>query len=219
MLGAILFDFDGVILESVDLKARAFRRLFRSHPHFQDGIVRLHLENGGMSRYQKFRLIYEEMLHLPLSEVEMARLDQQYSAIVLEEIDDCPYVLGARDFVERRAGEYPLFIVSGTPEAELRAIVTRRGLAPFFVGVYGSPSSKSVLLERILQQIGHPPENLLFIGDALQDYHAAREVGVSFIGRVPKGAHNPFPASAAVALVGDLSELEAGWPEIREGFA
>lgn len=213
MLAAIVFDFDGVILESVEIKARAFQRLFAGYPEHQERIARLHLENGGMSRYEKFQRIYTDFLCRPLPEYEMVRLDREFGRIVAEEIETCPYVPGACDFLERRARECPLFVASGTPQGELRAIVERRGLAPLFHGVYGSPRSKAVLLQEILAHLGAKRETLIFIGDAPQDYHAAQEVGVRFIGRIPAGHANPFPAPA-FTLVQDLGELDLVWPEV-----
>ena len=58
VLSAVIFDFDGVIVESLDVKADAFRSLFADHPEHVDQIVRLHRENLGVSRYEKFRTIY-----------------------------------------------------------------------------------------------------------------------------------------------------------------
>ena len=52
---AIFFDFDGVILESVEVKGWAFGRLFENHPEHVDEIVAFHHANGGMSRFDKFR--------------------------------------------------------------------------------------------------------------------------------------------------------------------
>jgi beta-phosphoglucomutase-like phosphatase (HAD superfamily) len=50
MLRAIVFDFDGVILESADIKTNAFRALFASYPEHVDQIVDFHLRNAGVSR-------------------------------------------------------------------------------------------------------------------------------------------------------------------------
>jgi beta-phosphoglucomutase-like phosphatase (HAD superfamily) len=55
MIETIIFDFDGVILESVTVKTEAFRELFSSEPDCPDEIVEFHKRNGGMSRYDKFR--------------------------------------------------------------------------------------------------------------------------------------------------------------------
>ena len=58
MINSIIFDFDGVILESVSVKTAAFRQLFSFAPEHVDEIVQYHLDNGGMSRFDKFRYIY-----------------------------------------------------------------------------------------------------------------------------------------------------------------
>ncbi len=45
MIKAILFDFDGVILESMDIKTKAFSKLFTKYPEYVDQIVKLHKDN------------------------------------------------------------------------------------------------------------------------------------------------------------------------------
>jgi len=57
---AVFFDFDGVILESVDIKGWAFGKLFeKQHPEHVDEIVAFHHANNGMSRFEKFRNFYK----------------------------------------------------------------------------------------------------------------------------------------------------------------
>jgi len=58
MVKAIIFDFDGVILESVGVKKEAFRRLFQYYPEKVDEIVNYHMQQGGLSRYRKFQHIF-----------------------------------------------------------------------------------------------------------------------------------------------------------------
>ena len=54
MIKAIFFDFDGVILESVSIKGDVFQKLFADYPEHLAEILNYHLENGGVSRYDKF---------------------------------------------------------------------------------------------------------------------------------------------------------------------
>lgn len=217
MLAAIVFDFDGVILESVDTKTRAFQRLFAGYPEHQPSIVRLHLENAGMSRYEKFRRIYAEMLDLPLANDEMARLDRDFRVLVASEIERCPFVPGACQFLERQAGERPLFVASGTPERELRDIVRSRALDRYFAGVYGSPPPKDVLLDRIQREVRTGASSLLFVGDGRQDFEAAAAMGIRFVARVAPGTPNPFP-SGPLATVADLTGLQQMWPHVLSYF-
>lgn len=63
MINAILFDFDGVLVESVDVKTRAFADLFKDEEdEIVEKVVNYHLKNSGISRYDKFRYYYKEYL-------------------------------------------------------------------------------------------------------------------------------------------------------------
>jgi phosphoglycolate phosphatase len=198
---AIILDFDGVILESADVKTRAFGALFENLSG-QIGDIKKYLrENGGLSRYEKFRYIYEQFLGREISEDEMNRLDSQFSELVKDEIRRCPFVPGVVRFLERHSGECPLFIVSATPEPELVSIVRDRGLTGFFKGIYGAPASKSSLLQSIAQK-----SRAVFIGDSLHDYRAAADAGVRFIGRVADERESPF-AGLPVAVIQDFDHF------------
>ena len=188
------------------------RRLFADRPVHLDAIARYHTDNAGMSRYDKFRHFYDTMFQEPLSDAEMNRLDRAFGELVALEIDACPFVAGARAFLEARATELPLFVASGTPQPELRDIVERRGLGPLFAGVYGSPASKASHLRAIAERLQTTPAALLFVGDGRQDFEAAAEVGSRFIGRVPRGEAGVFPPGTVI--VGDLDELAGRWAEL-----
>jgi phosphoglycolate phosphatase-like HAD superfamily hydrolase len=131
--------------------------------------------------------------------------------MVFDEIRRCPFVPGVLGFIEKRARECPLFVVSATPESELISITTDRGLAHLFDGIYGSPALKSSILRSIQQRMGSPSDALLFIGDSLHDYHAATEAGTRFVGRFTGHGTSPF-AGLPVVLVKDFEELDNIWP-------
>ena len=136
---AILLDFDGVVVESVEIKTRAFRELFARYPEHLEEIVALHEANAGVSRYEKFRVIYRELLRQPCDETCMRQLGARFSSLVMEAVIRCPLVRGAQEFLEQFGARYALFLISGTPQNELREIVRRRELAAHFHEVYGAP--------------------------------------------------------------------------------
>ena len=125
---AIIFDFDGVIAESVEVKIEAFRRLFASYPEHLPKILEYHRINGGISRFVKFRYIYEHFLKKPLTEEESNRLGELFSRYALEEVIRAPLVAGVESFLQEYHTQLMLFIVSGTPEDEMRMIVDKRAL-------------------------------------------------------------------------------------------
>ena len=212
MLKAVVFDFDGVIVESVDIKTRAFRELFKGYPEHLDAIVKLHLDNAGMSRFEKFRIIYRDYLGQFIDEAELERLGRVFSRFVYREILDCPLVPGTFRFLQMCANQYKLFVASGTPQDEITDIAKQRELDRFFRGIYGSPKTKGEIICGILVANQLLPEEVVFIGDAMTDYWGAQEASVRFIGRVPRGESCPFPDEGVLAVVEDLCQLDMQWP-------
>lgn len=192
MISTIIFDFDGVLLESVSVKTDAFRRLFSFTPTYVDQIVQFHLDNGGMSRFDKFRYIYNNILHTNLSHEEFDLLSQRFSDLVEEAVATAPFVNGALDFLETVGRKYILYIVSATPEEELVRIVVKKDISRYFSGIFGSPQKKVDHIRQIVTTHGCSPKDVLFIGDAINDWQAARESGVRFIARVMPGDSDRF---------------------------
>ena len=210
-LEAIVLDFDGVVLESVEVKTRAFVELFDGRE--PDLVARIHLDNPGLTRFEKFRMISERLFG-SYDEGLAPDLDAGFSAIVRREMSSCAFVPGAPEFLRARAGRHRLFVASAAPQAELREIVEERGLAPFFERVHGAPRAKPEILAAILADASLAPDRAVFVGDAPGDQRAAEQVGIPFVGRTG-GADTPeLDADAALATVEDLSELDRRWEEI-----
>ena len=204
---AIVFDFDGVLVESVDVKTRAFASLYEPYGLEVVGkVVAWHLEHGGVSRHEKFRHFHRAFLDRPLPPEEEARLADRFSGLVEEAVIAAAWVPGAREFLDGWHARLPLYVASGTPEEELVRIIERRGMGHFFAGVAGAPRRKGDILRDFLGRSGVPPGRMLMVGDAMTDFEGAAEAGVSFLGVVPAGA-NPFPSS--VPALPDLQRFSA----------
>ena len=144
MIKAIIFDVDGVIIESADIKTLAFRRLFEQDypPDKVDKIIDYHLRNMGISRYIKFRYSFENILGKTLTGGKEKKLGERFSSIVVEEVLKAPLVPGVLNFLKNNLSRFPMFIASGTPQGELDYIIKERDLLSYFKEVCGSPRSK-----------------------------------------------------------------------------
>lgn len=193
---AIIFDFDGVIAESGKIKTQAFAELYRPYgDEIVAQVVQFHTQNGGMSRYRKFRHFQEHFLHKPpLTEAEEKALDIRFSELVVEAVIAAEAVPGAIELIQQQAEKIPLFVASGTPENELKVIIERRGLKPYFKEVRGSPALKKTIVAEILAKYALKPDTVLVIGDAIADYEGATANNTAFLGRIFPGDSNPFPA-------------------------
>ena len=69
----IFFDFDGVILDSVDCKTQAFENMYSKYGNdITKKVKKYHLDNGGVSRFEKFRFWHKEYLGISLNEDEIS---------------------------------------------------------------------------------------------------------------------------------------------------
>ena len=200
---AVVFDFDGVLLDSVDVKTQAFAAIYAPYgKDIVDQVVAYHQRNGGLSRYVKFSHFHEKLLNIPLPETELQALGERFSRMVEDAVVASPWVPGAREVLDALQGRLPLFVASGTPQEELRRIVERRGLSGRFAGVYGSPDTKGRILSRLAGEYG--ASNIVMVGDSITDLEGADEAKTRFVGRM-MDSENPFPER--VPVVRDLREL------------
>lgn len=205
---AILFDFDGVLAESVKVKTDAFAALYEDYgPCVVKDVVAYHLRNGGISRYEKIRHYQTVILGQPTTEEEIEELASRFADISSALVVSSEWVPGARAILEEEYLKRPLFVVSGTPEMELHSTVNARGMAHFFQGVYGSPATKAAIIDRIITKHKFNPEKVIMIGDSTTDYDAVAEYGrgMCFVGRVAERDTSPFPDGTP--LITDLSEI------------
>jgi phosphoglycolate phosphatase-like HAD superfamily hydrolase len=208
-LKIIILDFDGVILESVSVKTEAFRTIFSFSPDNIDSIIQFHLENGGMSRFEKFHYIYEKILHKKLTPSTFQKLSDDFSELVYHEVIKAPFVPGACEFLRKYYTRFLLYVVSATPENELIAIIEKKGLTQYFQKIYGAPKKKAECIRQILLKNSVFPSDVIFIGDAKNDLAASKATNVRFIGRVSSDEPNRFNGCIGIErLVLDMHELD-----------
>jgi HAD superfamily hydrolase (TIGR01549 family) len=184
MIKAIIFDFDGVILESAIIKTQAFAEVVKDYPKEQaDAFVEHHMTHMGISRHVKFKYFIEEILHEPYTDDKEKRLADDFERIVFEQVMKCPFVPGAKEFLEKNYDKYDLYIASGTPEEEMNRVIEGRSLKKYFKEVYGSPAKKPDIIREILKKDGLNKSEAIFVGDAGTDMKAAEETGLVFVGR------------------------------------
>lgn len=180
---AIIFDFDGVILDSVNIKTEAFRLLFNEFSiEIQDKVVAHHIKNGGMSRFDKIKFYFREYINKPLSEELFQEYLQRFETIVYNKVLACDFIPGCLEFLDLHKNEITYFVVSATPYNELVKIIKKRGVTKYFKAVYGSPISKSENINTILDTYKIHKEEVFYIGDSINDFEACIQSGILFVG-------------------------------------
>jgi phosphoglycolate phosphatase-like HAD superfamily hydrolase len=191
----LIFDCDGVILDSVPVKTRAYARLAEPYgAPARDRLVMYHTVHGGVSRYKKFEWFFQEVLGRSITPEESAEWGRLFADYALDEVRSCRLIAGARDVLDAWRGRLPLCVCSGAPQEELRVILRERRLDDYFDGIRGSPPAKARLLAEIVAGTGLPPETVLMVGDAVTDRDAAEYAGTRFygVGEQLKGGGFPW---------------------------
>lgn len=194
---AYFLDFDGVVVESADIKTDAFYALYLPYGiDIAEKAKSHHLQHQGVSRYRKFEEIATLYLGRPCPPDEKENLSRKFSALVLEKILTCPLVDGVINFLEeQQRRDIPVYLFSATPHAELIHITEKRALSRFFREIHGVPQTKVDSGRAMARQYGHTLEEVVFIGDSPSDEDAARILGTPFVGRVSDPAISVFKNS------------------------
>lgn len=186
-LKCLVFDCDGVILDSVPTKTRAFARLAEPYgDEARDMMVMYHKTHGGVSRYLKFAWFFREVLGREITEEESHKWGELFSEYALDEVRKCPLIEGIEKVLTHWHHKLPMCVCSGTPTEELRSVLALRNLAPYFDLVLGSPPVKAQVLANIVNEFGLDPADVLMVGDSSTDRDAAEQIGTLFYGCGPE---------------------------------
>lgn len=200
----IIFDFDGVIVESNTIKDRVFKKIFSRFPELAEDFWQFHRNHVAVSRYVKFDYVLEKTGRTGDLYFKNALLTE-FSNLTLEMMRSVPFVKGAKEFLKASKGKTPVYLASVTPFTDLEMIVTHLQIRSLFTDIYGCPPwNKPDAIRDILKKENRYPSETVFIGDSYGDQRAARETGIHFIGRNSGlGFEDPQPET----VINDLTEL------------
>lgn len=180
---AILFDFDGVILDTLEAKGRAFAKLYTSKNDdiIFKNIMNLHLCNGGMNRIEKIKKIHMLINNQEISESELNFKLDELKKYMRDSLFEClpidNYVVPA---IKELSQNTALWIISAAPTDEITDLSRNLKINSYFQEILGS-CKKTEVIKNILQANSLSASDVLFIGDAEEDYKAAKANELCFI--------------------------------------
>ncbi|MEO7775010.1 MAG: HAD hydrolase-like protein [Steroidobacteraceae bacterium] len=182
-LRVLILDFDGVVVESNDIKTAAFRTLFARYPEQQAAMMQFHFENVSLTRFAKFEHLLQ-LLGRQSDAALRANLSAEFSRLTLEQVVQAQNVAGAPQLLQSIAPRLPLYLASVTPQTDLELVLQRRDQRRWFKDCFGCPPwSKPDAIREILRREQCEADEALLIGDSAGDQRSAREAGVRFLGR------------------------------------
>ena len=178
---SIVFDCDGVVLDSNQVKTQAFYNAAQSFGNeAAQMLVEYHMKNGGISRYKKFNYFMSTIIGKGTDGDTLEALLALFAKEVKKGLLHCKVASGL-EILRKQTKQANWMIVSGGDQDELRDVFSERDLAKLFDGgIFGSPDNKHIILEREIrcENIQLPA---LFVGDSKYDYEAANRAGLDFV--------------------------------------
>lgn len=164
MLKAVIFDFDGVIVDTFQTYFSICKELFPE------------LTEKAFSDYHKGN-VYES---------EVIQWDRDKLALVFERQKErftASHFFSIRGLLEELARSYALFINSSTIDENIQHFLTLGGYRQYFQGIYGASTHRSKIrkFEMIMEENGLMNDQCLFVTDTVGDLKEAKKAKIQAI--------------------------------------
>ena len=177
----IIFDFDGVILNSHNIKTQAFYKIFKKYgKKIATKSKNYHTKNAGISRYVKFKYILKYFVKKKINNKEIKSLSLEFKKICLEKIIKLKISKKLLRFLKTKYKNHSFFISTGTPQKEIESILKLKKIHKYFKKVYGSPLTKIQHINKIKKK----SLKTLYIGDSYEDYISSKKTNIEFLLKV-----------------------------------
>ena len=180
---SIVFDCDGVVLDSNVVKTEAYFRTAKNLGATDaqaQALVDYHVRLGGISRYHKFDYYLREITHQSVTDAAIQALLDEFSRELEVGLMECSVAEGL-DVLRKATPQANWMILSGGDQQEIRDLFAKRNLSRYFDGgLFGSPDNKDTVLAREKLR-GNLQLPALFIGDSKYDFEAATRAGLDFV--------------------------------------
>jgi HAD superfamily hydrolase (TIGR01509 family) len=209
MIEAVIFDLDGVLIDSEHVWDEVRRQLAEERSgRWSDTASR---DMMGMSSLEWSRYMRDE--------VGLAESPEEISAEVVRRLEaryrrELPLIAGSEQALERLSARWPLGLASSSNRELIDLVLQESGLGRFFRATVSSeevPRGKpapDVYLEAA-RRLGAEPTRCAAVEDSENGIHAAKAAGMRTIAipnpRYPPGAEALAAADVVLASIDDLS--------------
>lgn len=166
----VLFDFDGVLVDSAEL---SYQINIKSQPELTKEAWKKLFEGN----------IYDAQEKLVKQGKDLG-IDEDFFKEYTSKLFEVPPVKGIGKLLEELRAAYQLIVVSSTISSPIEGYLSKYGLARYFESILGGDvhKSKTVKINMVLGECKVKPEDCVFITDTLGDMREAARCGVWSIG-------------------------------------
>ena len=171
----VLFDFDGTLVDSLDINLFAINKygpqFFKAFKAIKANEVR---KNGLRYYFKKYKI---RKRYIPFFVFSFQLLTTKlYRQIEISE-NVC---LTLRNL---RSDGYRLGIISSLRKSIIKDCLKRSNLADFFTMIHTNPSlfSKEKVLGKVIKKYNISKDSVIYVGDEVRDINACKKIGIPII--------------------------------------
>jgi phosphoglycolate phosphatase-like HAD superfamily hydrolase len=176
----IVFDFDGTLVDSNEIKWKGFEHVFAEHQDRMEEIRAYCRRFNHTIRGDKFQHVSENILGLPYTPELAVQCHRRYEDFTTRGVALAKEIPGAASFV-RSVVKYHPSLLSSTPHDILLQILDLRGWGSLFGEIRGAPVNKAEWLVDLQLELNCAPQEVLFFGDTDEDAGSAQTSRCTFV--------------------------------------
>ncbi len=171
----IIFDFDGVIIDSIAQHKRAYDKVFEFFGKQTPVKTMEEWKEWHDSEWEK------NFTRVGIGPEHMGLINEKYWEAF--DYEDAEIYEGIKEILKELSGKYKLAIVSNTIKANIERQLTKHGIHTHFQAVIGGDdeSEKKKKLAECLAQCNSEPSGAIMIGDSTVDIRGGKALGLKTI--------------------------------------
>ena len=180
----MVFDFDGVIIDSAEVKIDEYRNLFSQFTKNEttlNEIINIYKNSAGIPRETTLKKVFKVVLNKTISNQEVENLSLDFSKRIFRRLEAIEPLKGVLEYltIHREVNKY---IISGAPNSDVSYLTKKLKLSKYFKSIKGGPLNKKNEMINIRKLTNVKAQEIVYFGDQKNDCIAAKSAGVGFIG-------------------------------------
>lgn len=207
----LIYDFDGVIVNSNKIKEQVFFNTVLSefNSEIATKFLLYHRANIHVNRYDKFKYLFTNILKREIDLPCYQKLLHNLSFTLKHEMVNYEVntdILKVRNFFSNSI----FYIASGNNQDELIDFLKKSNLISIFDGgVYGSPTPKLKIIQTIIS-LNADNKGILFVGDTYDDYLISVKTNIPFVFMSKWSSNyelNKIKKQHSIVMINKLSQI------------
>ncbi len=197
----VIFDFDGVLVDTVDFLEREIRSKLK-----ELGYDFMDTKEGTLDLFEENIVV--ALIEHGLTPHHMCEVWEHMEKVTREgDIKPCH---GVNVMLEALKGKCDMAIVSSNATDAINKVLGQLGMISYFFRVSGGEeaSGKAVRIKACMDEVGVKPSRTFYVGDTVGDINEAKEAGVGSVA-VSWGLHpvDRLASASPDCMVNEPSEL------------